>query len=140
MPPLHLYLAFMAITTILMLIPGPNVAPIAATSVRGGTRQGLLTVAGTSAAFLVHVALTVIGLAALLGALGAWFGWVRWIGVAYLLWAVTFLGLAVAIDSGWAVLAGRARFLLARHGRLRNRLSGGLLIGTGIGLAAARHR
>jgi homoserine/homoserine lactone efflux protein len=199
-----LYIAFVAATTILMLIPGPNVALIVANSVGHGTRYGLLTVAGTSAAIVVHMVLTVIGLAALLGSLGAWFEWVRWIGVVYLLWlgirqwrapavdlsaarpqprsrraivlrgfvvsltnpktllfygaffpqflsrersvgellllAASFVVIAVTIDSGWALLAGRVRFLLARHGRLRNRLSGGLLIGAGLGLAAARHR
>ena len=47
---LDLYLAFVAATSVLMLIPGPNVALIVANSVAYGTRYGLLTVAGTSAA------------------------------------------------------------------------------------------
>ena len=50
----------------------------------------------------------------------------------------TFLVIAVAMDSAWAVLAGRARGVLATQGRLRNRLSGGLLMGAGVGLALAR--
>jgi homoserine/homoserine lactone efflux protein len=54
--------------------------------------------------------------------------------------AATFLVLALLIDGLWAVLAGRARGLLARRGRLRQRLSGGLLIGAGIGLAFAHRR
>jgi threonine/homoserine/homoserine lactone efflux protein len=45
---------------------------------------------------------------------------------------------AVVIDSLWAILAGRARHLLAAHGKLRNRVSGGLLMGAGVGLAVAR--
>ncbi len=53
--------------------------------------------------------------------------------------SVTFLALALVLDGGWAVLAGRVRPLLAAHGRLRNRLSGGLLVGAGVGLALA-HR
>ena len=52
--------------------------------------------------------------------------------------SLVFLAVAIGLDSLWAVLAGRARFLLARHGRLRNRLSGGMLIGAGVGLAMAR--
>ncbi len=205
MIPLDLYLAFIAATTVLMLIPGPNVALIVANSVAYGTRFGLLTVAGTSAAMVAQLALTALGLAAVLGALGALFQWLRWVGVAYLLvlgirqWraapvdltrtapqprsardiflrgmlvsltnpktlffygaffpqfidasrdvaaqvltlSATFLLLAVALDGGWAVLAGRARGFLAGRGRLRNRLSGGLLIGAGLGLALARRR
>jgi homoserine/homoserine lactone efflux protein len=49
-----------------------------------------------------------------------------------------FLIIALVVDSLWALLGGRARFLLARNGRLRNRLSGGVLIGAGLGLAALR--
>jgi len=205
MPDTPLYLAFIAATAALMLIPGPNVALIVAGSIRFGPRLGLATVAGTSSAILVQLILTVLGLSAMLGLLAGWFEALRWLGVAYLVFlgirqwradpapietappppgsaaalygrgfavslanpktllfygaffpqfispdaaalpqslvlAATFLALAILIDSGWAVLAGRARFALARHGRLRNRLSGGLLIGAGIGLALARRR
>jgi homoserine/homoserine lactone efflux protein len=55
-----------------------------------------------------------------------------------LLLAVTFLVVAVILDSGWALLAGRLRVLLMAHVRLRNRLTGGLLVGAGVGLALAR--
>jgi hypothetical protein len=48
--PLELYLAFIAATVVLMVIPGPNVALIVANSVAHGTRFGLLTVAATSSA------------------------------------------------------------------------------------------
>jgi len=53
---------------------------------------------------------------------------------------VTFLVVATVLDSGWAVAAGRARWLLASRPRLRNRLSGGCLIGAGVGLALAHRR
>lgn len=195
--------AFMLATLILLLIPGPNVALIVANSVAYGARYGLLTVAGTSAAMVVQLGLTGLGMAELLGTAGHWFGWVRWLGVACLLFAgvrqwrapaadlagvqaqprsataillrallvsltnpktllfygaflpqfvapgrplapqvavlaLVFLALAVLVDSGWAFAAGRARPLLARHGRLRNRLAGGMLVGAGAGLAVAR--
>ena len=55
-----------------------------------------------------------------------------------LLLAVTFLVVAVVLDSAWALLAGRLRGLLLAHARLRNRLTGGLLVGAGLGLALAR--
>ena len=195
--------AFVLATLILLLIPGPNVALIVANSVAYGARYGLLTVAGTSAAMVVQLGLTGLGMAELLGTAGQWFGWVRWLGVAYLLFAgvrqwrapvadlagvqaqprsaaaillrallvsltnpktllfygaflpqfvapgrplapqvavlaLVFLALAVLVDSGWAFAAGRARPLLARRDRLRNRLAGGMLVGAGAGLAIAR--
>jgi threonine/homoserine/homoserine lactone efflux protein len=199
----HLFLAFVVAVTVLMLIPGPNVALIVANSVSYGPRYGLLTVAGTSSAMVVQLALTVLGMTELLGTLGSWFEWIRWIGVAYLVYlgiaqwrappvnlaavapepksaramltrallvsltnpktlffygaffpqfvvpndrvgaqvailSATFLALAILVDGCWALAAGRVRGLLAVHGRLRNRISGGLLIGAGVGLALAR--
>ena len=59
-------------------------------------------------------------------------------GRQLLLLAVTFLVVAIVCDSGWAILAGRLRALLVAHTRLRNRLTGGLLVGAGLGLAMAR--
>ena len=201
---LDLYFGFVLASTILILIPGPNVSLIMANAIAHGTRYGLLTVIGTSSAIIVQLALTVLGLSATLGMLAAWFEWVRWIGVVYLLWlgvrqwrappvdltrtrpqprsvrvialrgflisltnpktllfygaffpqflshdapiapqvallSLTFFAIAAGLDSGWALLAGRVRGVLAIRGRLRNRLSGGFLIGAGIGLALA-HR
>jgi len=202
---LGLYLGFVLATAILILIPGPNVSLIAANSIAYGTRYGLLTVAGTSSAIVVQLALTTLGLTATLDLLAAWFEWVRWVGVAYLLYlgvrqwraapvdltrippqprsvraialrgflisltnpktllfygaffpqflsldapigpqvaalSLTFLAIAAGLDSAWALLAGRVRGVLAIRGRLRNRLSGGFLIGAGIGLALAHRR
>lgn len=200
---LDLYLAFVAASAVLILIPGPNVALIVANSVAHGTRFGLLTVAGTSSAVVVHLALTVLGATAILSFLAASFDWLRWAGVIYLVWlgvrawrapavdlagteaqarsvnlifgrgflvgltnpktllfygaflpqfvtpgptvadqllllAVTFLVVATVLDGVWAVLAGRLRKLLRTHVRLRNRLTGSLLVGAGLGLALAR--
>ena len=202
---LNLYLAFVAATSILILIPGPNVSLIVANSVAYGTRYGLLTVAGTSTAVVAQLLVTALGMTAMLGALAYWFEWVRWLGVAYLVYigikqwraepvdltttrpqpksvraiylrgllvslsnpktllfygaffpqfittpaspgaqiavlSATFLAIAVTLDGCWALLAGRARGFLAARGRLRNRVSGGLLIGAGLGLAMARRQ
>ncbi len=54
--------------------------------------------------------------------------------------AVTFLVILGVMDSGWALLAGRARVVLAKHSRLRNRLSGGMLMAAACGLAVAHRR
>jgi homoserine/homoserine lactone efflux protein len=196
-----LFAAFVASTAALILIPGPNVALIVASSLRLGVRGGLITVLGTSAAMVVQLGVAALGVTALLGTLGQAFEVLRWIGVAYLVvlglraWAApaddlshaqavspgrtfgrgflvsltnpktlafyaaflpqfldpaaplgrqmallsaTFVTTALIIDGGWALLASRARGLLARFGRARNRLTGAVLIGAAAGLALAR--
>jgi threonine/homoserine/homoserine lactone efflux protein len=52
--------------------------------------------------------------------------------------AASFLILAATVDSGWALLAARLGGAVKMSGRLRNRLSGGLLLGAGLGLALVR--
>jgi homoserine/homoserine lactone efflux protein len=52
----------------------------------------------------------------------------------------TFLAILGAIDCLWALLAVRARGLLRGRGRLRQRLSGGLLVAAACGLAAANRQ
>ena len=71
MIPADLYLAFIAATAVLMIVPGPNVALIVANSVAHGTRYGLLTVAATSTAVVIHLILTVLGASAVLDVLAA---------------------------------------------------------------------
>jgi threonine/homoserine/homoserine lactone efflux protein len=71
---------------VLILIPGPNVALIAANSVAHGPRHGLVTVAGTSAAMVIQLSLTILGVSGLLALLAGWFEFLRWFGVAYLLY------------------------------------------------------
>lgn len=55
-----------------------------------------------------------------------------------LILAVTFSVLSTIGDSLWALFAARLGVFLKVDGRLRNRLTGGLLAGAGLGLALAR--
>jgi threonine/homoserine/homoserine lactone efflux protein len=52
--------------------------------------------------------------------------------------SVTFLTIAVLLDSCWAIAATRLKSVFALRGRLRSRVTGGLLLGAALGLAAAR--
>ena len=54
--------------------------------------------------------------------------------------SVTFFVVGVLLDGAWAVVAGRARGVLRARGKLRNRISGTLLMGAGVGLALARRK
>jgi threonine/homoserine/homoserine lactone efflux protein len=81
-----LYLAFVAASLALIVTPGPNVALIVANTLARGWRVGLATVAGTSAAMVLQLSLTVAGLAAAVAAFAAVFEALRAAGVAYLLY------------------------------------------------------
>ena len=202
---LELYLAFVLATAILILMPGPAVALIVANSIAHGARRALVTVAGVSAASVVHLALVALGMTSLMALLSEGFEWLRWLGVAYLVtlgirqwravplafdegliravskrrlfWTgfvvdatnpktlffyaaffpqfidpgqafgpqiailcVTFLAIQTLLDGVVALLGGRLRGFLTsqRRARMRNRITGSVLIGAGLGLALAR--
>jgi threonine/homoserine/homoserine lactone efflux protein len=203
--PLELYLAFIASTAVLILIPGPAVALIVANALAHGTRGALISVAGVSSAVVGQLIVVGFGMASAMALLAEWFEWLRWAGVAYLVYlgvrqwraapialgdvaapkvsrarlywtgvivnatnpktlffyaaffpqfinpllphgpqiaalCVTFLVVQTLLDGSYALLGGRLRpWLVSRaRARLRNRVTGGLLIGAGLGLALAR--
>jgi threonine/homoserine/homoserine lactone efflux protein len=57
-----------------------------------------------------------------------------------ILMSLSFVVIAATFDTGYALLAGRLRGVLAgaRRAKARGRITGALLIGTGLGLALAR--
>ena len=57
-----------------------------------------------------------------------------------LLLGATFVIVSATLDGGWAVLASRLGGLVALRPRLRNRITGGTLIGAACGLALAHER
>lgn len=61
-------------------------------------------------------------------------------GASGQLWlsAAVFLLVVVVGDSLWAIFAARARKYMQGNGKLRQRMTGGLLVGSGAGLALAR--
>jgi threonine/homoserine/homoserine lactone efflux protein len=73
-------------TTILVVIPGPNVALIVANSLRYGMRMGVMTVFGTTAGVAAQLALVVIGLATIVEIAADVLTWIKWAGVVYLVW------------------------------------------------------
>ena len=95
---LGVYLAFVVATVVLIVIPGPNVGLIVANSIAHGTRYGLMTVAGTSAAMVIQLAVAMIGMTTVLTSLAYAFEWLRWIGVAYLLFLALSAWRAPAVD------------------------------------------
>jgi threonine/homoserine/homoserine lactone efflux protein len=83
---LETYIAYALACIVIVLVPGPTVTLIIASSMRHGTRAGLLNVAGTQAGLAVMIAIVGVGLASTIEAMGHWFEWVRLIGAVYLIW------------------------------------------------------
>lgn len=81
---LNLYLAFLATSILFIVIPGPNVLVVVATSLQAGWRRGLQTVVGTSLAMVIQLAVAALATSGLLVALNVGLRWLKWAGVIYL--------------------------------------------------------
>ena len=68
---LDLYLAFVLATTVLILIPGPNVSLLVANSLAHGPRRALITLAGTSSAISLQLVVVALGMTSLIVELAA---------------------------------------------------------------------
>lgn len=73
-------------TLLLTLAPGPDTMFVLGASLSNGARGGLLAAAGTMTGLLVHLALVVAGVSALIAAAPLAFDVLRWGGAAYLIW------------------------------------------------------
>ena len=82
----ELYLAFVAASFIIVIVPGPTVTLILANSLTHGARAAMLNVAGTQVGLVLYMAAVVAGLASIIAAMGQLFDWVRLLGAAYLVW------------------------------------------------------
>ena len=100
----ELYLGFLLAATIIILVPGPNVTLILATSVTHGIRAGLMTVAGTTLAQIVQITMVVLGLSWLVESYGAVFEAIRWVGAAYLI----YLGITTWRAASKPIASGRS--------------------------------
>ena len=82
----HLFSAFLVITVVLFLTPGPIVTLVVTTAARRGVRAGLMTVAGATTGNGVLLATIAFGLSWILKSSAEIFDYLRWIGAAYLVW------------------------------------------------------
>jgi threonine/homoserine/homoserine lactone efflux protein len=85
-PSAHAFAVFIPAALVLLAIPGPAVLYIIATSVEGGRRRGLLSVAGIHIGSLVHVVAAAAGLSALIVSSAIAFSTVKYVGAAYLVY------------------------------------------------------
>ena len=86
LPPLTVFLAFVAAGLALNIVPGADMTFIIASAARGGRRNGTVAALGIGAGTLVHILAAVLGLSAILAASQTAFTIIKWVGVAYLAW------------------------------------------------------
>lgn len=83
------FLAFLGISILLIITPGPDMATVTKNALSGGRRGVLLTTFGIGSAILVHVSVATLGLSALLRAASGLYAIVKLLGAAYLLFLGT---------------------------------------------------
>jgi threonine/homoserine/homoserine lactone efflux protein len=77
---------FLSASLVLLVMPGPAVIFIVATSLRDGRAGGMVSMLGIACGGLVHVAAAVVGLSALLTSSPAAYRLVKFLGAAYLIY------------------------------------------------------
>ena len=82
----ELFTAFLLITTVLVITPGPIVTLVIATGASQGIRAALTTVAGTTLGNAILLAAIAFGLSWVLKNAAILFDILRWVGTAYLIW------------------------------------------------------
>lgn len=80
------YSLFLVACVLLVLTPGPNLLYLISRTLCQGRGAGLISLAGTTSGFVVHIVLASLGLSAVLVAVPVMFDAVRFAGAAYLLW------------------------------------------------------
>ena len=78
--------SYLAVVTVLMLTPGPDMLFVLASGIRGGSRAGFVAAVGVAVGETVHLLAAAAGLAAVFRAAPALYHLVRFAGAAYLLW------------------------------------------------------
>lgn len=80
------YLAFVAASLILLVIPGPTIIMVISQALAHGRRVALASVAGVGLGDLIATSLSLAGAGALLATSGTLFSVLKLVGAAYLIW------------------------------------------------------
>lgn len=83
---LDLWLAFVAASTALLLIPGPTVMLVLSYALSQGRKVAVASATGVALGDLVAMTASLVGLGALVLASATLFGVLKWVGAAYLIW------------------------------------------------------
>lgn len=102
---LHLWLAFVAASAVLLVIPGPTILAVISYSVAHGRKAQLPLIAAVALGDSTALALSLLGLGGLLAASAFWFTVVKWAGGLYLIYLGLKLLRAGALPSQLATQA-----------------------------------
>jgi threonine/homoserine/homoserine lactone efflux protein len=83
---LELWLAYVVTVAVLLVIPGPTILTVIGYSLAHGRRANVALVAGVALGDSTALALSLLGLGALLAASAWWFTAVKTVGGLYLIW------------------------------------------------------
>jgi threonine/homoserine/homoserine lactone efflux protein len=86
MMPLSTWLLFCVACVVLVLTPGPNLLYLISRTLCQGRMAGLVSMAGTTAGFTVHILAASLGLSAVFLAVPVAYDALRWAGAAYLVY------------------------------------------------------
>jgi len=84
--PIELWLAFVAASSVLLIIPGPTILTVISYSMSHGRRANVPLVAAVALGDSTALVVSLLGLGALLAASAFWFTVVKWAGGLYLLY------------------------------------------------------
>ncbi|SNS19826.1 LysE family translocator [Antarctobacter heliothermus] len=83
---LNFWLAFVAASTALLLIPGPTVLLVLSYALSKGRSVAVASAAGVASGDFIAMSLSLAGLGALVAASATLFTVLKWVGAAYLVW------------------------------------------------------
>jgi threonine/homoserine/homoserine lactone efflux protein len=125
LPPAPLFLAFALAGLALNLVPGADMAYVAASAAKAGARGGIAAALGVAAGAMGHILLAVAGVSALIASSAWLFDLLKWLGGGYLLYLAFTLIRARGAAAASPQSAGPAHSLKAifKRGALVNLLN-----------------
>ena len=73
-------------SAVVAIVPGPSVSLIIANSIRGGSKAGLLNIAGIQLGLILMVLVVALGIEGVMTVMADWFFAIKLIGAAYLIY------------------------------------------------------
>ncbi|MEM9807737.1 MAG: LysE family translocator, partial [Cyanobacteria bacterium P01_D01_bin.56] len=83
---IEIWLAFIAASVVLLIIPGPTILTVISYSLSHGRRANIPLIAAVALADSTAMTMSLLGLGTILATSAFWFGVIKWIGGLYLIY------------------------------------------------------